>query len=372
MSQKEPDFTDEQKEVLHSIRVSRVILPILIGVGVVGYLLYQQYSPEEFAKIKWTEHTAFWMVVSVMLLIIRHVAYATRLRILSNREFGWRKCLELIFIWEFSSAVSPTSVGGSAVALFILAQEKLSTAKTSAIVIYTAVLDTIFFIGTLPILFLFFGAGIIRPGMESLMDIDDGWGYTFIGAYVFMAIYGFLFFYGLFINPIAMKRLLVSVTHLAFLRRYRHGAIELGNDFIKASREMKRQRWTYHIGAFLATATAWSCRFFLLNCLIIGLTGAVALTVYDQMFLYGRLQTMFVIMAFSPTPGGAGFAEIVFYGFLNDYISGKSIALIIATIWRLLTYYFYLFAGVIIIPNWVRNKINQRKRKRLESQEEEI
>ena len=69
----------------------------------------------------------------------------------------WKKCIELIFIWEFSSAVSPTSVGGSAVAFFVLAQEKLSTAKTATIVLYTVVLDTIFFVGTLPILFAFFG-----------------------------------------------------------------------------------------------------------------------------------------------------------------------------------------------------------------------
>jgi uncharacterized protein (TIRG00374 family) len=372
VSKQQTEFTKEQREVLHSIRVSRVILPILIGVGVVGYLLYKQYNPEEFAKIQWTARTAFWLSMATLLLVIRHIAYAMRLRILSNREFGWRKCLELIFIWEFSSAVSPTSVGGSAVALFVLAQEKLSTAKTTTIVIYTAVLDTIFFVGTLPLLFLVFGAGIIRPGMDSLMDIGDGWGYTFLGAYFFMAVYGFLFFYGLFINPVAMKRLLVGMTRITLLRRYRHNAIELGNDFIVASREMKRQDWSYHIGGFLATATAWSCRFFLLNCVIIGLTGTVSIAFYDQMALYGRLQTMFVIMAFSPTPGGAGFAEIVFYGFLNDYIPAKSIALIIATVWRLFTYYSYLLAGVIIIPNWVRNKINQRKRKRMEQQEGEI
>ena len=66
MSQQNSDFTDEQKEVLHSIRVSRVILPILIGVGVVGYLLYQQFNPDEFAKIQWTQHTAFWIGLSVV------------------------------------------------------------------------------------------------------------------------------------------------------------------------------------------------------------------------------------------------------------------------------------------------------------------
>ena len=77
---------------------------------------------------------------------------------------------------------------------------------------------------------------------------------------------------------------------------------------------------------------------------------------------------MFVIMAFSPTPGGAGFAEILFGGFLSDYVNSKTFALIIAFIWRFFTYYLYLIIGAIIIPNWIRNLLNERKKKKLNSQ----
>ena len=63
---------------------------------------------------------------------------------------------------------APTSVGGSAVALFVLAQEKLSAAKTATIVIYSAVLDTLFFVSTLLVLYLVFGWVMIRP------DLADG------------------------------------------------------------------------------------------------------------------------------------------------------------------------------------------------------
>ncbi|MEM6966520.1 MAG: lysylphosphatidylglycerol synthase transmembrane domain-containing protein [Bacteroidota bacterium] len=355
------EFNEEQQEVLNSIRTSRVILPIIIGLGVVFYLLWRVFDPEEFAKIQWTGHTLFWVAMSFALLIVRHIAYATRLRILSEKEFSWKKCIELIFIWEFSSAVSPTSVGGSAVAMVVLAQEKLPAAKTTTLVLHTAILDTIFFVGFLPILFLFFGTNMIRPNMQSLADID-GWGYTFLGAYLFMATYGILFFYGLFINPRAIKRIIVGCTRLGFLRRYRRKAVELGNDIIVASAEMKEKKWGFHVGAFLATAVAWSCRFLLLNCLIIAFVHTPT-DFETQSNLYARLQTMFVIMAFSPTPGGAGFAEVLFGGFLRDYVSSKTLSLIIATIWRLFTYYLYLFAGAIIIPNWIRNIINERKRK---------
>jgi len=358
------EFTDEQQEVLKSVRMSKIIFPILLGLGVVGYLMWKQYDPEEFSQIDWTTHTTFWILLSILLLIIRHLAYALRLRILSDGQFSWIKCIELIFIWEFSSAVSPTSVGGSAVALFVLSQEKLSTAKTATIVVYSAVMDTIFFISTLPILLMIFGTEMIRPKVDGMVSFD-AWGYTFIFAYVFMAIYGLVFFYGLFINPKTIKKLLMWMTNNRWLKKWQKGAEELGEDMVVASQELQKKKWKFHISVFLSTATAWSCRFLLLNCLIIALsTDIVPLTFFAQLGLYARLETMFVIMAFSPTPGGAGFAEVVFFGFTSDYVSKMGIALFIAGIWRLMTYYAYLLIGAIIIPNWIRKILNRRKRLR--------
>ena len=356
------EFTEEQQEVLRSIRSSRIIFPILIGIAVVVYLFLKEFNPEDFYKIKWTSHAWLWIGISFSLLILRHIAYATRLRILSEGVFSWKKCIELIFIWEFSSAVTPTSVGGSAVAFFVLSQEKLPAAKTATIVLYTVVLDTIFFVGLLPILLLLIGPTMIRPELTTWTKIDI-WGYYFLIAYVLMAIYGSVFYYGLFVNPIQLKRFLVGMTKIRLLKKFRQKAIDLGNEMVIASLEMKQKHRSFHLGAFAATATAWSCRFLLLNCLIIALGNMASTDLFSQFSLYGRLQTMFIVIAFSPTPGGAGFVEGLFFPFVSDYVSNATSATIIATIWRLMTYYSYLLIGAIIIPNWIRQVINNRKKK---------
>ncbi len=358
------EFTEEQQEVLKSIRVSRIILPIVLGIGVVAYLLWSRFDPKDFAEIAWTSHVTFWVSLSLLFLVIRHIAYALRLRILSEKEFSWSKCIELIFIWEFSSAVSPTSVGGSAVALFVLSQEKLSAAKTTTLVVYSAILDTIFFVGTLPILVLLIGPSIIRPDMTTL-SFNDARGYTFLIAYTLMMTYGTLFFYGLFINPNSIKKLLIGTTKIKWLNRYQKKAVELGDNIIIASKEIKNKKWPFHVGAFLSTATAWSCRFILLNCLIIAFVETTSLDFWHQLGLYARLETMFVIMAFSPTPGGSGLAEAFFWGFVTDYIPKEGMAVFIATLWRILTYYAYLLIGAIIIPNWIRNLFNRRGKNKL-------
>lgn len=347
-------LTDEQRDVLNKLRTSRIILPIILGLGVVGYLLWRQLSanPDSFNKINWSISTFFWIFAAFILLILRHLAFSLRMLILSQGHFSFRKCVELIFIFEFSLCVTPTTVGGSAVSLFVMTQEKLSAARTATIVIYKVVLDTIFFIGTLPLLYLLSGSEMIRPGMTAFWDLD--WrARIFYISYVAMAAYGSFFFYGLFINPTLIKRVLTGFTSLPLLNRWREGAERLGTEIVLASHEMRNIGIKQHIFAFIATITAWTCKFFLISCLIYGISG-LPMDFMREVLLYSRLEAMFVIMAFSPSPGGAGFAEATFYPFLLDFVPDKGVAIVIAFIWRFMSYYAYLAAGAIIVPNWVR------------------
>ncbi len=356
-----PRIEDAGHEVMHSLRFTRLLIPILIGIGVVGYLLWDQFDPVEFAKIQWRLHTLIWILVAFLLVVIRHIVYALRLYILSDKFFSFRKCIELIFIWEFSSAVTPTSFGGTAVALFLFAKEKLPLARTASIIIYTVVLDTAVFLLFLPVLFLFFGTSIIRPHMDHFFDLD-GWGVTFIVSLLIMFGYAAFFYYGLFRNPAQFRRILVIGTYNRFLRRFRAQAVKLGNDIILASRDLTRHTNRFHFLAFVYTALAWICRFLVVNALIIAIVPGGYGNIGEQLVLFGRLMAMYVIMAFSPTPGGAGLAEIVFDGFLSDFVP-TGISLVIAFIWRLLTYYLYLFAGAIVVPAWLQGHVKLRKKK---------
>ena len=56
----------------------------------------------------------------------------------------------------------------------------------------------------------------------------------------------------------------------------------------------------------------------------------------------------------NPTPGGSGIAEIAFSGFFRDLLPAVGYIGAIAVIWRLLSYYLYLFMGTVILPRWLR------------------
>jgi len=350
---------EEQKtDILHKVHISKVVLPILIGIVVLGYMIYRQFNWEEFRKIEWDFHTYFWIGMAVLIYIARHFFISARLRLLSGFEFSWKKAVELIFIWEFSSSVSPTSFGGSAVALYFLSHEKLQTSKSITLVIYTVVLDSLFFLLSLPLLVFTIGPLVFRPGLTSFWEGDNHL-YIFALIYVGMLFYTAFFFYGLFLHPENIKKTLHWLANRKILKRFKQGLIRVGNNVVLASHELGSQKITYHLKAFFYTGAAWFLRFFVINLLIIAFSSVSITDLISQIIIYARSQNLYVETSFTPTPGSTGFAEYLFSGFFHDYIP-VGLALVIAIIWRLITYYSYLFAGIIIVPNWI-SKILKNK-----------
>lgn len=342
----------DEKSALENLKISKIFLPILIGLGVVIYLMSRQLDISELAKLDNNWHTIFWIIMAIIMYVLRHIFYAWRLRIMTDYAFSWPKALQLIVIWEFSTAVSPTSVGGAGVALYLLSKEKLSAAKTISVVLYSMVIDTLFFVSALIILYLSIGPIMIRPGMVIFSDID-GYGITFLTVLGFMAVYGSVFFYGLFINPRAIKRLLLLLSKIPFLKRFREDLRHTAYDVVTSAKEIQQKPKIFFIKSFGCTMGAWTVRFLAINCLILAFVAGFESSVYDHFIIFARAIAMHTIEAFSPTPGAAGVAEYLFGGFFSDYIP-VGIAVMIALIWRLIGYYSYLIAGIIVIPFWFR------------------
>ncbi len=364
MNLQEQDINQEEQQMLDSIKASRIMLPIILGLGVVAYLIWKSWDPDAIAQIRWTNSTLIFLAIACLVWLVRHLFYSWRMRVLSLKAFSWKKSMELIVLWEFSSAVSPTSVGGSAVAVFFLAQEKIKAARAVSIVLYSLVVDTLFFIITLPALFFIFGPEVLRPGAESFSDLG-GIGYIFVSLVGVMIVYTGFVFYGLFINPTHIQRFLHWLSRRKWLKRFQDTLHKTGNDIIVASRELSENDWRFHASAFFSTFGAWTTRFLALNFIILALVSSVSPDFMNQLLVYGRGEMMHSIIQFYPTPGGAGLTEYTFKGFFNDIINPVEISIVVALVWRLITYYTYLLAGAIVIPNWFRKIIARRRLERL-------
>ena len=355
---------DEQtRSVLRSFRGTRILLPVIIGLLAMAFMLTFGFDRTGLKSIQWNPHTAMWLFLAVVMLFIRDTAYAVRLYYLTGDKISFWRCVRLIIIWEFSSAVAPTSIGGSAVAVVFLSNEKLGAARTVATIIYTVILDKLFFLVAVPLLILIFGPNIIQPAYHSFSSIGHI-GYLLIIFYSVNLAYGLFFTYGLFFNPEQFKKILVFFTKLPLLKRFQAKASKFGDEMVNSANLIANKDLNFHVRPVVLTCIAWAARFIIVNFLIIALIDQISYHPWDQLKIFGRQVIMFIFMMFSPTPGAAGFAEVFFGNFIGDYIP-KSAALVIALIWRFMTYYVYLIAGAIVIPTWLAGLIKQRREERM-------
>lgn len=335
------------------MRLSRIVIPVLLGLAGVGYLFYRQFDLEQFRAIDWTAHAFLWIGAALLLLVVRHFLYAYRLRSITGKFFSWRKYLELIVLWEFSAALTPTSKGGPFVMLFALTQEKLPAGRTAAAVFYTMVCDAGFFVLLMPFLLGFYGPVVLSPGLTSYEGFASG---TFFVTYAMMATYWCLLVFALLVRPQLARQGLYWLSKRTILKKWSDKIRRMGDEFMLAAEEIRTQDFRYHARVILATIGAWTTKFLLINCLIIAIVPSTPIDGSTQAFLYGRLVAMFVIMSFSPTPGGAGLAEVALGKFISDFVP-QGIALVVALLWRGMAYYGYLLLGAIIVPAWIAGRL---------------
>lgn len=344
---------------LRRLRRTNLIWPILIGLGVVGFLFYRNFDPSIFANISLRNGAILWILVAIALMAIRDLGYMARLKVLTDNQFSWRQTFRVIMLWEFTSAITPSAIGGTSVAIIFVNKEGMSIGKSSAVVMATSFLDELYFILTFPLLLLFISE-------NSLFQIGDPGGglagfaskfflFAILG-YSLKVLYTIVLSYGLFFNPRGLKWLLLWVFKLPLLRRWRTEANEAGSEIVTSSYELRKKSLFFWLKAFGATIVSWTSRYWVVNALFL-----IFFLVPDHFLLYARQLVAWIMMLVIPTPGGSGGSELVFMHYLGDLIQlpgdlKESVAVLLAFVWRMISYYPYLLIGTVIFPRWIRMK----------------
>jgi uncharacterized protein (TIRG00374 family) len=357
-------MTDNSGKILKSIHPARIVLPIIIGIAVTGYLMYREYEPGSLSQLSFTLQSVFWLLVAFLLMGIRDLGYIIRLRILTGNFLSWRKSFNIIMLWEFTSAITPSSIGGTSVAIFFINKEGLKLGRSTAVVMVTSFLDELYFILTFPLILFLIGRTDIfslNPEEAIVPWYQNQYLIFALTGYTLKFLYTLIISYGLFLNPRGLKWVLLWIFKLPIIRKWRPHANESGSELIQTSLEFKKWPLKKWLQAFLATALSWTARYWIVNALIITFFGIHWLNWDDHILVFGKQLVMWIMMLVSPTPGGSGFAEYVFKGFLASFIPlGTGVAL--AFFWRLISYYPYLFIGAFVIPKWVKKHFVSRKK----------
>lgn len=347
---------------LAKIKLRNAFYPIIIGLGVVGFLLYREFNPKAFDVITFTWWSVFWIFIAFCFMGLRDFGYMLRLRVLTENLLSFRQSFRVIMLWEFSSALLPSAFGGTTVATIYVNKEGLSVGRSSAVVMITSFLDELYFILVFPILILIitpealFGLGITTGASNFSVDIFI---FCIVGYFLKFA-WVILLAYGLFVNPRGLKWLLMLIFKLPILRRWKHGANRAGTDIINSSLEYKKKPFRFWLNAFGTTFLSWTSRYFVVNALLLAF-----FAVNHHLLIFVRQLAMSIIQLVSPTPGGSGFSEYIFTRYLSEFIPVDaamlgSVVIAMALLWRMISYYPYLLIGAIVFPRWIKTKFINR------------
>ena len=346
----------DKKNVLKTLNPNRVWIPIAIGLAIVGFLYYQDDSVTfENLSLIFTAKVAP-VALAFLVLAARDIGYVYRIRTITGEKLSWKSSIYVIILWEFASAVTPSVVGGTAVAVFILMKEGLKLGKALAYTMITAIFDNLYFVVMAPIVF-FLANGEIFP--ESTM-VENQLGKSlptlFYISYVLIAAYTLVMAFAVLVNPRWFKWLLLKLTSIKYLRKWRTGAYEQGEEIMVASKELRGKNLSYWVKISLSTLFIWTARYAMLNCVIAAFTDQ---NFFEHITIFARQVVIWITMLISPTPGSSGTAEFIFTQFFKEDLG--SVTFISNIFWRLMTYYPYLFLGALILPRWIKRVFFKEK-----------
>ena len=229
----------EQQILTKKISPYKIIYPIIIGLAVVSYMLYKEFDIKAFEEITFSWNSVAWLVVAILCMGIRDLGYVIRIRVLSGDRLSWLQSLRIIFLWEFTSAVTPSAIGGTSIAILFVNKEGIKVGRSSAIVMATSFLDELYFILMFPLILIFVNHNQLWniPGASTAV-IDSLFWFAIIG-YSIKLLYLLILSYGLFKNPRGLKYLIMKCFKLRILRKWRQNANEAGYDIIRNSHELK-------------------------------------------------------------------------------------------------------------------------------------
>lgn len=329
--------------------IVKITLPIAIGIVVFVWLFSEEFSLDVFKQINFDKRLVIAIAFAILFVIGRDWGMCWRFVTLTDNSLLWRQALKVTMLCEFTSTITPTSVGGGALSMIFLNREGIDWGRATTITMTTLFLDELFFVISCPIVILLFPTEELFGFANT--KFTHGLKLIFWTIYGVITIWTVILYFGIIIKPTAVRFILQKIFSFRCLRRWKKGIEEMSNNMLTTSIEIKAKSKKWWSKAFIATSTSWLSRYLLVNALFWGLYPAA-----DQLIVLGRQFIVWAILMVSPTPGGSGISEYLFSEYYGDMIVGGGMVLVLALLWRILSYYIYLLIGVFMLPSFLTAK----------------
>ena len=285
----------------------------------------------------------------------RDFGLSWRFRLLTDKELKWKQAIRVNFLCEFTSAVTPSTVGGSSFGMIYLNREGIELGRATTLMFTTLFLDELYLVVMAPIFVMLTPAGQLFTMHSQVFGM--GLEVAFWTIYGGIVLWTLFLFCGIILWPRGIRALLMRLFRLPFLRRWSGKVEAMGDNMTATSAMLRRKPFIFWVRVFGATAISWFSRYMVVNALFLAFVPAAD---PEQWIILARQFIVWVLLIVSPTPGGAGISEWLFTEVYGSLIPTMALALFMACCWRIISYYVYLIIGSCILPKWLRDSFSKK------------
>lgn len=348
----------ERPEAPERLSLSTLAWPLLLSLGVLALIGYFTFDPAAFRQT--VERVNPWLLAAAVATVVLRVGFGGwRLIHFSGGRLDLPGAVRSQVAWDFFAYVTPSTIGGGPLAAVYISRTRgLPLGEATSIILFAILMDQICFALTIPALLIC--AAYVDVFPASLGTVGSGAMMLFFGGFMGWVL---VFGYSTLFRPRLLARLVGRLFSLRWLRRFRKRALGVVGDLEKRARVLRSQPPSFYVRGFCITLVPWIARYLLAVFVIWSVYPEV-----DKWLVFLRSAALNLGSLALPTPGGAGGVEGLYALFLGTPLIPKALVAPTLLVWRLLSYYLFIAAGIFTALRHVQQSAHQHAPVRLESE----
>lgn len=320
-----------------------LVAMLLIGGGIVAYSLRTvnlRLLVQDFFTLNW-----WWMLVALACICLYLILEGVVVKIFMNNrhaDFTWKDALRLPPIEQLFNGITPFSTGGQPAQLVAMLQCGVDGGLASSVllmkfVVFQAMI-VINFLVSLLIGFHFIAEKLHALSLLVLLGFVIHLA-VIVGLLLVMYWYGF--------TKWALNLLIKPCAWFMKPQRYERLRISLNEKVDSFYQESLRMKEEY--GKMAKVCLVTLCQLFFYYAIPYFIMLALGVHGMNFIMVISLHVLIFMIISLFPIPGGAGGAEYSFSVLFASFIGSGTKLVLAMILWRLLTYYFGMFAGMVAL-----------------------
>ncbi|MEP0545921.1 MAG: lysylphosphatidylglycerol synthase transmembrane domain-containing protein [Rhodothermales bacterium] len=329
------------------ISARSIAWPLLLSLATLGAVGYFTFDLDSFAAIA-RGFNPWFLAGAVGTVVVRVYFGGWRLSYFSRGRLDMRASVRSQIAWDFFAYVTPSTVGGGPfVSVFMARDRGLPLGEATSIILFAMLIDQLCLALTIPVLVVcaayvdVFPASLGTVGAWSLALV-------FLGYMAWVLVFA----YGTLVRPQLLTGLVGGVLRIRWLRRFRTRGLRVLSDLQTRSAVLRAQPLSFYAKGFGLTLVPWISRYLLAVFVIRSVYSAT-----DELLIFLRSAALQLGALAMPTPGGAGGVEGLYVLFFGPDLLPPSLVAPTLLVWRLLSYYVFIFAGLFITMRHVQQRV---------------